>query len=586
MHIILEQHVKDLVQEFSLENYKNDKVFEFFCNYCVLSKRYLGRFNPVDITTGEDDASIDGIAILIDGELITTTGDAENILKSHKTNLPVQVIFTQVKSGEVFKKDEISNFNLGLNDFLTLKPKLPNGNYNIEALEIIKLIFKNLKKVANSRPSCSIYYCTSGNYKAEVEIKGSFEIIQDTVFSSDLFYSVDVNPVGRQEILKYWKDINDKNEAKINLVEFCGIPKNKDIPQSYVAVVNAKDFVNKLLLDPEGNIKHNVFEENVRSFLGGSNEVNFKIQETLASKEKRHLFSVLNNGITIVAPQLTLTPNSKEMDLVNYQIINGCQTSNTLAQYVDELDDSVNVVVRFIESPNNDISTDIISATNSQTAIRSENFHGLKDKAKLVQHYFDAKNSEATVLANANGIPAALVYFERREKEFKDHGYYATSIFDVRELSRIYAACFLNQPHNSSRYVKTIFQSSGDDLFKDDDCEGLYYCAALTYYKYNTLINGKKADAQNYKKFKWHIIQLFQWVVHNKVEVIAGNSKKAEKYAEKVIKVLNSSDRKYIKIFKDCHKIIDSLDTPTDDQIKRSKYTNQLVAKAKEMIGK
>ena len=48
------------------------------------------------------------------------------------------------------------------------------------------------------------------------------------------------------------------------------------------------------------------------------------------------------------------------MDLVNYQIINGCQTSNTLAQNVDFLDDTVNVVVRFIESPNNDISTDII----------------------------------------------------------------------------------------------------------------------------------------------------------------------------------------------------------------------------------
>jgi hypothetical protein len=30
MHIILEQHVKDLVQEFSLENYKDNKVFEFF----------------------------------------------------------------------------------------------------------------------------------------------------------------------------------------------------------------------------------------------------------------------------------------------------------------------------------------------------------------------------------------------------------------------------------------------------------------------------------------------------------------------------------------------------------------------------
>ncbi|MBF4360101.1 abortive phage infection protein, partial [Vibrio anguillarum] len=95
-------------------------------------------------------------------------------------------------------------------------------------------------------------------------------------------------------MLSYWKDINEKNEAKIKLVEFCGIPKNKDIPQSYVAVVNAKEFVTELLLDSEGNLKHSVFEENIRSFLGSKNEVNAKISDTLNSPDKKHLFSVLN----------------------------------------------------------------------------------------------------------------------------------------------------------------------------------------------------------------------------------------------------------------------------------------------------
>lgn len=579
MHLILKQHIKDLVTDFSIDDaYQESKVFEFFCNYCVLSKKYLGRFNPIEITTEEDDASIDGIAILIDGELITTVDDAINVFKSHKRNLYVEFIFTQVKSGEQFKKEEISNFALGLSDYLSLEPELPNGEFNLRMLEIMKIVFDNLKKVSNSRPSCSIYYCTSGNYKKENEIKAAFKIIENKTNGTDYFHEVSVNPVGRQEVLTYWKDINEKNEAKINLVEFCGIPKNKDIPQSYVGIVNAKDFVEKLLLDSDGNVKHGVFEENVRSFLGEKNDVNSKISETLESHDKKHLFSVLNNGITIVAPQLTLTPNSKEMDLINYQIINGCQTSNTLVNNIQYLDGSVNVVVRFIESPNNDISTDIISATNSQTGISSESFHGLKEKAKLVQHYFNAKN-DASVADNG------LVYFERRENEYKSHGYFSTQIFDVRELSRIYAACYLNQPHNASRYVKTIFTSTGDKLFNNDDCEALYYASALTYYKYNTLINGKKINANNYKKYKWHVIQLFQWFVHGKVESMQGNSKKAEKYADKVIKVLNSKDKKYIAIFKKCHQLIDNLPVvPTDDQIKRIKFTNELREHAVKMI--
>jgi hypothetical protein len=580
MHLILEEHVKDLVEDFDIDKSHNmPKLFEFFCNYCVLSKKYLGRFNPVDITTEEDDASIDGIAILIDGELITTLDDAENIFKSHKRNLFVEFIFTQIKSGESFKKDDISNFSLGLNDFLSLNPSLPNGIYNIKMLEIMKVVFKNLKKVLNSRPSCSIYYCTSGTYKGEKEIKACFNIIETNVLDLDYFYDVSVQPIGRKEILSYWKDINEKNEAKLKLVEFCGIPKNKDIPQSYVAVVNAKEFVTELLLDSEGNLKHSVFDENIRSFLGVKNEVNSKINNTLESDEKKHLFSVLNNGITIVAPQLTLTPNSKEMDLINYQIINGCQTSNTLVNNIDNLDETVNVVVRFIESPNNDISTDIISATNSQTGILSESFYGLKEKAKLVQHYFNAKNNMADV--------DTPIYFERRENEYKSNGYYSTQVFDVRELSRIYAACYLNQPHNASRYVKTIFTSTGESLFKIDDNESLYYSSALTYYKYNTLINGKKAYANNYKRYKWHVIQLFQWVVHGKVESVPTNSKRADAYAKKVISILTSKDKKYIKVFESCHKIIDSIQPPpTDDQIKRSKFTNELMLKAKKIICK
>ncbi|WP_114793832.1 AIPR family protein [Vibrio cholerae] len=577
MHLILQEHIKDLVNDFGIDSsFDMPKLFEFFCNYCVLSKKYLGRFNPIDITTKEDDASIDGIAVIIDGELITSIDDAEHIFSSHKRNLFVEFIFTQVKSGEAFRKEEISNFSLGLKDFLSLTPSLPNGEYNIEMLNVIKVVFRNLKKVLNSRPSCSIYYCTSGTYKGEAEIQACFDFIKSEVSDLDYFNDVSVFPIGRKEILSYWKDINEKNEAKIKLVEFCGIPKNKDIPQSYVAVVNAKEFVTELLLDSEGNLKHSVFEENIRSFLGSKNEVNAKISDTLNSPDKKHLFSVLNNGITIVAPQLTLTPNSKEMDLINYQIINGCQTSNTLVNNFEQLDDAVNVVIRFIESPNNDISTDIIAATNSQTGIPSESFHGLREKAKLVQHYFNAKNNDVDT----------PIYFERRENEYKINGYYSTQVFDVRELSRIYAACYLNQPHNASRYVKTIFISTGDLLFKSDDNESLYYAAALTYYKYNTLINGKKIDANNYKKFKWHIIQLYQWVVHNKVESIPCNSKKAEKYAEKVISSLVSKDKKYIGYFKRCHEIIDSIPTPSDDQIKRNRFTVELMEQAKKMIPK
>ena len=258
----------------------------------------------------------------------------------------------------------------------------------------IDFIDKNLKKVKNRRPNCTAYYCTSGVYSAEREIKAAFAIIKRHIDDIEFFHFVDVIPLGRSELIRYYAQLSEKNEAKLKLIDYFGMPAMPGIPQSYVAIVNARNLVEALLVDPDGNLRESVFEENVRSYLGSGNDVNSAIKKTLQDSSKKSLFSVLNNGITVVAPELTLTPNTKELQLVNYQIINGCQTSSTLHESKLLLTDSVNVVVKFIESPENDASSDIIAATNSQSDIPKEAFFGLREKAKLVQKYFKIQNQE------------------------------------------------------------------------------------------------------------------------------------------------------------------------------------------------
>src|SRR5690606_16021898 len=504
MHIILQKNIEEIQKEFDFDE-SESKLFELFCNFCIVSKSYLGRFNPDIVTTNEDDASIDGICFIIDGELITTKEDAEQSFDTHKSNLEVKLILTQVKSGEKFSKEDIANFNLGIKDFLSLDPKLPNGELNVEMIEVFNVVLNNLKKVKNKLPNVEVYYCTSGSYNGEREIKASFEIIEREIEKTDLFSNVVVTPIGRSELTKLWNSITETNEAKLKLVEFFGMPPMPNIPQSYVALVNAKEFVDKVLKDERGNIKNEVFEENIRAFLG-STPVNQKISETLTDQDKRKLFSVMNNGITIVTPELTLTPNSKEIDLINYQVINGCQTSNTLFENYNLLDDNTNVVVKCIESSNEDNITDIISATNSQTSISNEAFYSLKEKTKLVQKYFEIKNS--------NLIRDFHLYFERRENEYKNKDYQQSRIFDIKLISRAYNAMFLNQPFNSARYVSQIFKIQKDNLFKENDQEALYYTSALTLYRFNNLVNIKKNNSHKYVLLRWHILELFKIVAH------------------------------------------------------------------------
>ncbi len=75
MHVILKKHTEEIAKQFELDE-NESTLFEIYCNYCVVSKSFLGRFNPSNVTTKEDDASIDGLAFIIDGELILSEDDA------------------------------------------------------------------------------------------------------------------------------------------------------------------------------------------------------------------------------------------------------------------------------------------------------------------------------------------------------------------------------------------------------------------------------------------------------------------------------------------------------------------------------
>ena len=144
----------------------------------------------------------------------------------------------------------------------------------------------------------------------------------------------------------------------------------------------------------------------------------------------------------------------------------------------------------------------------------------------------------------------------------------------------------LNQPYNSARYVSRIFEIQRDNLFKDSDQESLYFASALCLYKFNSLINSRKFNANKYSFLKWHIISIYKHLVNSKLEDIKPNSTKASKYASAIINSLTSESKIYEKIFQDCFKIINKLDFPTKDTIKRAKYSTDLNVEVEKFLKK
>ncbi|MEL6439329.1 MAG: hypothetical protein AAFQ80_08770 [Cyanobacteria bacterium J06621_8] len=110
---LLEEFLKN--QELSLSSEPED--FELFCNFVTLSNEYNKTFDAKAITVGSgSDTGIDGLAIIVNGNLIEDTNEIDDLLESNGY-LEVTYLFIQAKSSSSFDTKEMRNFYFGVNDF-------------------------------------------------------------------------------------------------------------------------------------------------------------------------------------------------------------------------------------------------------------------------------------------------------------------------------------------------------------------------------------------------------------------------------------------------------------------------------------
>ena len=119
-------------------------------------------------------------------------------------------------------------------------------------------------------------------------------------------------------------------------------------------------------------LRVHIFEENVRAFLGTEDPVNRQIQMTLSNPVAQKQFAILNNGITIISPDVRV--QNDKVSIENYQIVNGCQTSNVLFENYDSLLPDSTLTVKVIEATDPDVIADVVRATNSQSKVDETQF--------------------------------------------------------------------------------------------------------------------------------------------------------------------------------------------------------------------
>ncbi len=470
MDRITKQLLNDFLQSQEIEPTSEPSDFESFCNYAVIANEYNKTFEVESISVGSgNDTGIDGIAILVNGHLVEDIDEVNDLLDSNGY-LDVTYIFIQAKTSSNFDTKELHSFYFGVSDFFSETPKLPRNN-EIKKFNTISNHIINLASDFKENPKCKTYFITTGVYNSDDDnLSAVINASEETLKSYNLFENVDNIVFGANELGKLYRKSKNPTTSTFVFSNKVTLPEVEGINEAYYGIIPFSEY-KKLLIDENGHIL-SVFDDNVRDFQGIANPVNKSISETL-SCETPNLFSVLNNGVTVVADSIKIAGNN--LTITDYQIVNGCQTSNVLYENRNIEDiEQVAIPIRLIVTDNEDVKAKITVSTNNQTAIKKEQLSAMSDFQKNLEHYYSTIEGEGKL------------YYERRAKQYNsDRNIIKRKIITVSNQIKTFFSMFNKNPHLVTSYFGSLVKNVGEKgskIFEQDHQFATYYLAGLAFY--------------------------------------------------------------------------------------------------------
>lgn len=553
MDIITQSHLNEFIKSFGYEDDDESKAFEKFANYSIVSKEYpqdtIEPYQIQQITVGDGgDIGLDGIAIIVNGKIVSSIETIDDLLEGNGF-LDVTFILTQTKTSPKFEAAQIMSFLNGIDSlFLPLTEENyihPHRNKDIiNYASLVKYIYQKSSRFYEGRnPKLFFFYVTTGIWNDDnIDSKSLLENKKIKLIKSKLFNSVFYKALGSDEIVSLYKETKSKEKAEILFPYKVVMPDTGGIKEAYFGLLEFSEF-KKIIIDQETDSLKNVFYDNIRAFQG-YNLVNKDIDKILKNK-KFDLFTSLNNGVTIIAK--TLISSGNKITLVDYQIVNGCQTSHVLF-YNRNLKgiDSLQVPLKIISSEDKDVRNKIIIANNSQTEVKREQLIALSEFQEKIEDYYNAIEGKGKL------------YYERRSKQYKgDLNIPQYKVITIPIQIMAFTSVILEEPHNVRGYYGKIVENlekGGKAVFAPTNHIALYYMSALAYHRLEKYFQTGKIDS-SFRKAKFHLLLAFRLLAEESPRPKSLNDKGIEKYCKPIIKKLND-EQKCLSLFKEASEVM------------------------------
>ncbi len=561
MDRVTESLLASFSSENAIEHLEEFKRFEHFSAFSLIRRHFSRSFSTDDVILGGgEDTGIDAIAIILNNVLVTDV-DGVREVAAHNDYLEPVFIFVQAERSSSFDGSKLGNFGFGVVDFFAKSPRLPRNADVTNLADITDVILGEFAGIL--RPTrCYMYYVTTGQWVDDEHLVGRRDAVIEDVRQLSIFQTVEMHCIGATALHGYYRKTKSPITRQFRFDRRVEIPATDGVIQSSIGFLPFSEF-KKLLTDESGtDMLTSIFEDNIRDWQGYK-PVNSGIRETLLSSDNSK-FVLMNNGVTIIAKGLTTVGHIHT--ITDYQIVNGCQSSNVLFEQRDKIDDTVQVPLRLVHTEDDRIKELITRATNSQTDIKPDQFASSKDFARSLETFFTTYPDEHRL------------YYERRDGQYDRGSEPKLRIIDTPTILRSFASIFKEIPHSATRNYRSIRDDIGTEIFASGDKEVAYYYAAYSWFVLETLFRSKAIES-SFKSARYHLLLAVHLLI-NTAPPPARNSKAIGVRSEEALQVLWNAEKAEVVFKQACDLILEVTGGNLDrDHVRREAITDAIVTK-------
>ncbi len=491
VELTVEQLLSDYSKKRKIKDTNKPILFSLYAVDNIILPCVRNSYDIHDIfVDGQNDTGIDGAAITLNDQLITTIEQARQIILSEQ-ECRLKFIFIQATMEREFKQQKMTAFAYGVWSFFKNDDLGPKNARLLKVASLKDEVLQMIEEEGYARPEVELYYVSNGQWKNDQVLEGAIRGAKKLVNEHSKFRKVEFTPLDFRNVLDMRRTLIRRNKGEIHTYGLSEMPSMPGVRKAFLGTIMAEDLISIIQHPVLKRIDRNIFLENVRGFQGKDNFVNAGINETLNGEDST-IFPILNNGITIVCrdhedigPKLTM---------FDYQIVNGCQTSNILFANRDAIKgQDILIPAKIVVTRNEHIIGRIIQASNSQTTVTDEHILSLQPFNRRLAEYYRA----STIGGNRERL-----YYDVRQGEFSSNQQLeATRIITIKEQIQNFASMFLGRPHDAINHLKSLRDCIPEEIFNSEHSLDPYYSASLAMYRFHALRTEKVIDTifENYR---------------------------------------------------------------------------------------